>query len=73
MCYISMDSYQQVPQTNGNIFPNFNFVFKLLTEKYSNGVNIDRSAMYYIYQWIRLNELYKPMESFFKFRNHFSN
>ena len=32
------------------------------------GVNIDQSAMCYIYQWIWLDELYKPMKSFFFFQ-----
>ena len=39
-----------IDQTNGKLFTNFNFVFELLTEteKYSNCVNMDQSAMCYI-------------------------
>ena len=32
MCYISMDLSQRALQTNGKLFPNFKFVFKLLVE-----------------------------------------
>ena len=62
-----MDSSQRALQTNEIIFSNFVFEFWPKTEKCSNeqrGGNIDQLQCV-IYQWIRLNELYKLMESFF--------
>ena len=52
MSHISMDLPQQVIQTNGKLFSNFEFVFKFLAEnrnfsKEYRGVNIDFIAMCY--------------------------
>ena len=57
-------------------FFKFQLVFELMAE---NRKNIETNSeawilikvQYFIYQWIRLDKLYKLMESFFK--NSFSN
>ena len=72
-----MESSQRALQTNGKNFIKFQFRFRianwLKTEKYSNRVNIDQAAIYYVSN-IRLDKLYKLLESFFfNFRNHFPN
>ena len=52
-------------------FLNFNLVFKILAEnqKYSNLVNIDWSALYYISINLTLQALQTDVK-LFKFRNH---
>ena len=56
-----MDLSQRVLQSNGKLF----FKFRIFDRK----LNIFQK----IYQWIRLNELYKLMEGFFQISNSFSN
>ena len=57
------------------LFSNFEFVFELLakTENYSNEWQGVKKIKFQcvIYQWIHLDKLFKLMESFFKFQNHF--
>ena len=72
MHYISMDLSRQALQIYGKFISNFNFVFELLTEnrKYSNRVNIDQSAMYYMdltRQTLQTNvNFFQISESFFE-------
>ena len=51
-------------------FLNFEFVFEILTENrfffQKNSEYLSNCNMLVIYQWIRLNELYKLMESLFQ-------
>ena len=69
MCCISMDSSQQALQTNGKLFSNFELVFEFFSRK-PKFFQKNREAWIMIklqcvvFQWIRLNELYKLMESF---------
>ena len=78
MFYILIDSIQQALQTKGKPFSNFEFVFELFAVTPKN-IRTNREAWILIkmqcviFQWIRLNMLYKLMIFFFKFRNHFLN
>ena len=60
-----MDLSQRSLQTNGKFLFNFKFSLELLTKNIYRDVNIDQSAMF-LYQWIRLDKLYKLMEKRFQ-------
>ena len=70
-----MDSSQQALQTKWKLFSKFrirfrNFGRKLKNIQKNSEARILITLQCVIHQWIRLNELYKLMESFFfKFRN----
>ena len=66
-----MDSSQRALQTLQISISFSNY--KQKTVKYSNHVNIDRSAMYYISMDLTRQALQANGKFFFKFRNHFSN
>ena len=57
----------------------FEFVFEFLAENWKIFKQIARREYWWkcneltIYQWIWLNKLYKPMESFFQISNYFLN
>ena len=63
--YNLMERFFQVSILFSNYWPK--------TKKYSNRVNIDRSAMYYISMDLTRQALQTNGKPFFKFRNHFSN
>ena len=73
-----MDLSRQALQTNGKLYF-FRIRFELLAGNREIFTQIACreyiliKVQCVIYQWIRLNKLYKLMESFFKFRNHFLN
>ena len=79
MSFISMDSSQRALQTNEKFFfSNFNLVFEILAENWKilkkRIVRLEhwsKCNVLGIYQWIRLNELYKLMESFFQILESF--
>ena len=69
-------SKRRALQTNGHLFSNFEFVFDLLAEKRKN-IRTNREAWIlirvqcFIYQWIRLDMLYKAMKAFFQISESF--
>ena len=60
--YKLIESFFKISISFSNYWP--------IIKKYSNRVNIDRSAMYH-YQWISLDKLYKLMENFFQILESF--
>ena len=68
MCYISMDLSEWALETNVKFFfSNFELVFEFST------VNRNFFKRIAIYQWIRIDKLYKLIESFIQISNSFSN
>ena len=70
-----MDSSQRALQIKGKLFQisiSFSNYWPKI-EKYSNRVNIDRSAMYYISMDETRQALQTNGKLFLKFRDHFSN
>ena len=76
--YISMDSSREALQTNGKLFFLISNSFSNISQKPKN-IQTNREAWILvkvqcvIYQWIRLDMLYKLIEAFSKFLNHFLN
>ena len=74
-----MDLSQRVLQINEKIFSNFEFVFKLAIDQNRKNIQTNSEAWMLIkvqcviYQWIRLDKLYKPMGSFLQILNSFLN
>ena len=76
LCYASMDSIQWDLQTTEKVFFKFQIHFRNFGRKPEN---IEKNSAAWIliklqcviYQWFRLNKLYKLMESFFKFQFSF--
>ena len=73
--YISRDFSQRAVQSDGNLLSNFNSFSNYWpkTKKYSNRVNINWSAMYFISMDLTLQALQTNRIFFFKFQNHFLN
>ena len=74
-----MDLSQGALQTNGRLFPNFEFDFEYWPRNKSKKFQTDCKGIAglrfrpIIHQWIHLNKLYELMESFFQISNSISN
>ena len=67
MCYISMDSSQRAPQTDGSFFK-FQFRFQIIAQKPKN---IQTVWILVWIEWISLGKLYKLVESFYQISEWF--
>ena len=69
MLYINGFVSRRALQTNRKLFSDFEFLARNRIKKKNSKTWILIKLQCVLYQWIRLNELYKLMESFFQILN----